>query len=365
MKNRRLLIPLLLLIFGCNEAASEKIETTEVTKNNTAEIQQFVRVNEPNESAFSILIPKGWKVKGGIFRLDPTAQGGPANSIAAKLDFTVQNPDGTVQIRWLPDMLYFDMSSSPAGQMGMFPNGSQYQGMTVYPKMSAEIFLKQIAIPYANQDLSNLKIEESKRLSAVAANFDQRVHKAMPAMSFSYDASLITLTYSQNGKVFKEKIFGITEDWGTMGAGMWGNKECVLISAPSNEFAEYAALFSVIQGSVKINRKWLLGEIRGQMTRSQIAIDTQKEVERIGREIAEHRAKTNAEINNDMFLTLTDQEEYVNPYTKEVEVGTNQWKHRWINESGDVIYTDDESYDPNVDVNLNRSDYKRTPVRKR
>jgi hypothetical protein len=33
-----------------------------------------------------------------------------------------------------------------------------------------------------------------------------------------------------------------------------------------------------------------------------------------------------------MFLTLTEQEEYVNPYTNEVEVGSNQWKYRWVNE---------------------------------
>ena len=36
-----------------------------------------------------------------------------------------------------------------------------------------------------------------------------------------------------------------------------------------------------------------------------------------------------------------------------------------INESGDVIYTDSEEYDPNVDINLNRSNFKRTPIRKR
>ena len=59
--------------------------------------------------------------------------------------------------------------------------------------------------------------------------------------------------------------------------------------------------------------------------------------------------------NNDMFLNLTNQEEYINPYTKEVETGSNQWRHRWINESGDVIYTNDGFYDPRTDVNLNRS----------
>jgi hypothetical protein len=32
---------------------------------------------------------------------------------------------------------------------------------------------------------------------------------------------------------------------------------------------------------------------------------------------------------------------------------------------GEVIYTDIEEYDPNLDVQLNRSDFKRTPVRPR
>ena len=58
-------------------------------------------------------------------------------------------------------------------------------------------------------------------------------------------------------------------------------------------------------------------------------------------------------------------EEYVNPFTNEIEYGSNQWKYRWINPNGDVIYTDSEEYDPRVDVKLNRTDYKRTPIRKR
>ena len=82
-------------------------------------------------------------------------------------------------------------------------------------------------------------------------------------------------------------------------------------------------------------------------------------------EMTSHRQKTNAEIHNDMFLTLTEQEEYINPYINEIELGTNQWQYRWINESGDVIYTDDKDYDPYTDIKLNRSDFKRSNIRKR
>ena len=66
-----------------------------------------------------------------------------------------------------------------------------------------------------------------------------------------------------------------------------------------------------------------------------------------------------------MFLTLTDREEYVNPFTKKIEMGSNQWKHRWTNDLGDVVYTNVEGYNPNHDAELHKSGFKRTKIRKR
>lgn len=82
---------------------------------NSAELTTVVfrRVQEPRENAFSILIPKGWQIEGGIFRIDPTMQGGAAQSIAA-------------------------------GQMRLYLPGSNYNGMTVYPIMSAGQFMQQL-----------------------------------------------------------------------------------------------------------------------------------------------------------------------------------------------------------------------------
>lgn len=187
----------------------------------------------------------------------------------------------------------------------------------------------------------------------------------LPQFAFSYDAALVTTTYREGGESYREKMVAVVEDWGQLGAGMWGNKETFLIRTPVGEFEKWEPYFSMIQSSVKLNSKWVAGEIQGQIKRGEIVLNTQREIQRIEREIVEHRQRTNAEIHNDMFLTLTDQEEYVNPYTKEIEIGSNQWQFRWVNESGDVIYTDSEEYDPNIDIELNRSDYKRTPIRKR
>ena len=79
----------------------------------------------------------------------------------------------------------------------------------------------------------------------------------------------------------------------------------------------------------------------------------------------EHRQRTNAEIQNDGYLTMMELEEYVNPHTGEPELGSNQWEHRWVTEDGEEFYSDNEDDDPNVSSVLNRSDWKRTKVRPR
>ena len=323
------------------------------------------RKTEPNEKAFSILVPQDWVTTGGIFRLNPLEHGA-ANAIAAKVDFSVQKDNkGSVAVSWLPEMLYFDASQSPAGQMGLFPPGSQYNGMTVYPKMTATDFIVNIAFPYARSEASQVRIVGQTSLPKLASNYLKRVSTVWGGMTFRYDAALVTFEYTEGGVSYTEKMLTVIEDWGELGAGMWGNKESVTVRAPKGKLDDWEPILSIIQGSVQIDSKWLAGEIRGQMERSGRLNEVMHQMQEIERGITEHRRKTYAEIHNDMYLTLTDQEEYVNPFTSEIETGSNQWKHRWINEAGDVIYTDDDSYDPRVDVSLNRTDYELSKVRKR
>ena len=326
----------------------------------------FQRVAEPRENAFTLLIPKGWTVEGGIFRVDPTMQGGSGNSIAAKLDFSVKSDAaGSVMVRWLPDMLYFDARNSPAGQMGLFPTGSNYNGMTVYPLMSPFQFIQQIVVPYSHPSAGGFQILQNHPCPKVAAGYQERIRAVAPYLSFAYDAGFVVSSYSENGVRYKEKMNCVIENWGQMGQGMWGNKETFYFRAPEANFSDWEPVFSEIMQSVKMDGRWLSGELKGQIQRGEIAAQTQRDIQRIDNEIAQHRRQTNAEIHHDMFLTLTSQEEFVNPYTNEVETGSNQWKYRWVDQGGEIIYTDEESYDPNIDVRLNRTGFKRTPVRKR
>ncbi len=124
-------------------------------------------------------------------------------------------------------------------------------------------------------------------------------------------------------------------------------------------------MYATIGQSVKLNPEWISREIRSQQVNSNIALETQQAVAQIDREITEHRARTNTEINNDMFLNLTGQEDYTNPFTGETERGTNEWNYRWENEQGDVIYHNNTNYNPNDDADIRVKGFKRSLVRKR
>ena len=89
-----------------------------------------------------------------------------------------------------------------------------------------------------------------------------------------------------------------------------------------------------------------------------------QDVARIGEEIQKGHAETNAKIHHQAYLVLTDQEDYINPYTHEVETGTNQWDYRWVDDLGNVLYTDNEEYNPNMDIELQMDGFKRSRVKR-
>jgi len=229
----------------------------------------------------------------------------------------------------------------------------------------AGVFLQQVAFPYAHPQAADVQVTATQPAKELAQGYQQRINAMMPGLGFTYDAAVITVHYTENGLAYEEKMVGVIENMGRLGAGMWGNKGTFLVRVPAGEWKKWEQVFSIIIGSVRLEPKWVAGEIQGQIQRGRIVINTQQEMQKIEREMLQHQQRTNAEIHNDMFLTLTDQEEYVNPFTHEVETGSNQWLYRWENENGDVIYTDQADYNPNHDINLHATGFKKTPVRKR
>ena len=276
----------------------------------------FERISEPRENAFTILKPAGWLAEGGIIRLDPTAMGGAGNSIEAKLDFTLKKDQaGTVMIHWLPDMYYVDLRGSYAA--GMFPVGSTYNGMTVIPKMPALQFATDVIIRWNRANVSNLVIKEKRPVEKIIEVIRQS--DAYLGMNFVYDAVILDYTYTENGINYCERLLTVVADLGPAFAGMWKNRSTIIIRSPAAEFKKWEPVFCEINYSPILNLKWIEGEVRGQIQRGEIVAQTMQEINRIDQEIQQGHIKTNSEINHEMYLNLTGQEDYVNPFTNQVE----------------------------------------------
>lgn len=355
-------------LFACNTEVSK--DSQAVTNNPSGDNSSsvvFHRSTEPNEKAFTFLLPQGWTISGGITRVDPNTSGGSANAIEAKLYMKLSSPDNKAGMGWLPDTRFFDMRRYPGQNLAapMFPDGSNYNGMMVMHMMAPADFIREIAVPFAHPHAQNLQITNVQQLQKLSDEYRKMSALMLGGYHFEYQTVIATMEYSENGIQYQEKMVCAIEDWGQMGGGLWSNKETWYVRAEKGNFEKHAPIFATIGHSMKLNPDWIASEIKGQQVNSNIALKTQQAVSQIDREITEHRARTNSEINNDMFLNLTGQEDYTNPFTGETERGTNEWNYRWENEQGDVIYTDNQNYHPNNDADLKVKGFKRSEIRKR
>jgi len=331
-----------------------------------AEPVVFRRVAEPRENAFSILVPYGWEFQGGILRIMPDQMGGPANCLEAKCDMTLTDAGGTHYLKRLPDWYYADVSKMATADLigGMFPEGSNYNGMQVRKLMSPQDYLARVVFPALHPNAQDLKVVEQREVPALVKYHEQMAAALQIPLKFDFWAAYMEADYTENGQAFTEGLY-CTIEWRGPDIGQWANRDTTAFRAPAEEYTKWEPVFAMIVSSVKLSAQWIFAEAKGQRERGDIANRYQREIQELDRQIVENRQHTNAEINNDMFLTLTGQEEYVNPYTNEVEIGTNEFTNRWVTEGGDVVYAPDDNWDPNTTGVLNRIDWKRSEVRPR
>lgn len=325
----------------------------------------FVKVAEPRENAFSILVPRGWLVEGGIFRVDPNRVGGTMNSIEAKCDISVKSDQaGTVMLRRFPKINYAD------GPMVPFTHGpgANYNGAIVTRMPSVEGYLLWL-FQQARPGASGAKVvakESLPQLANLVRRLSEPVNRSLAQVGVqppAYHAGFIIVEYMENGRRFKELFYTLLVD-ARASMAVWCNDLTTSMRAPADQAEGWKPVLDIIANSVQLNPQWVAGELRGQGERAEISRKLVEDIARIDREIAAHRTRTQQRIQTDQYLTLTGQDDYRNPYTGKVERDTSEWKNRWVNSSGEYIYSNDTSYRPNEDPNNPRHDYKLTTPRR-
>jgi hypothetical protein len=354
------------------ETAAPPQEQAKESNETGAAALRFQRQWEPREHAYSFLVPTGWTVEGGIFHVNPMQAGGSGNSIDGKCDLAVKKDTaGTAMFRWLPTWNYCDMTQSAQFSMtaGLFPVGSRYQGMEVRPMPDYAGFLQGLfrSLHPAASDVNVVELKPMPELSEVMRTINKGVDDQIRMLGLGatrYDAGGMIVEYTENGTRFREGLVTCLVDMRSA-AAMWSNQHTQMLRSPAKAVKQWKPVLDIICQSVRLNPEWFARASKAGAQRAQMSQETLRYLQSVDQQITEHRSKTNAEIRYEDYLMLTGQEDYVNPYTKEVERDTSEYKYRWTTEGGDMIYSDQYGFNPNTQREFNNQQWKLTPVRER
>ncbi len=322
------------------------------------------RVSEPNENAFTVLVPKGWQTAGGIFNVNPLKSNGPGNSISPKCDYTVKSDDrGGIMLRWLPAWNYADLTYSPTG-FGLFRPGQSYQGMPVRVMPAIKAFLTELAAK-ERPGAANFAVVAEDPMPEVTRAFDERAAPLNLQLRqaglgpLRFESLAMAVEYDEAGVRYREVLMTTIAD-NRRSAFQWSNENTIAFRAPAAEFEAWKPVLDMIQASREANPQWLAAVARAVGERAKGALETQQYINRVANEIVENRRRTNAEIRHENWLFLTGQEEYKNPFTGAIERGTSEYRYRWENNRGEILYCDENAFDPNRHEEYNTKEWKRS-----
>lgn len=327
------------------------------------------RVWEPNEKAFSFLLPKGWAAEGGVFNVNPLQMNGAGNTISPKCDLTVKHDSrGTVMLRWAPSWNYADLSRSPSG-WGSFRPGSYYQGMPVRPMPTPRQFLNQwlASTRPAAADVTLVAEDPMPEVAAAYTRKAEPMNQQLQRIGVAptrFECLAIGVEYREAGERFREVLMTTIADALPSGF-MWSNDDTITFRAPAARFEAWKPVFDAVRASRQMNPQWVAAVAKASGARAAAALETQRYIADVAGQIVENRRKTHADIRHENWLFISGREEYTNPFNGQTERDTSHYRYRWVNNQGDIIYTDENGFDPNRVEEYNTREWKRSPVRPR
>ena len=321
------------------------------------------RQTEPGESAFTLLVPDGWKTEGGMVNLASLKNSWPGNSSSPKCDFTVKNDDqGTVMLRWMPSWNYADLSAASSSKSAQYPVGSTYQGMPVRAWTPAEHFLTEL-FKKERPHAENLKVVARDFLKEATEALETRYTEknatlrdsGLPAIAINSLALLVE--YDEEGVRYRECLT-TTLDYNAS-ACKWSHAGTLFFRAPAGTFEEWKSVLDIVRRSRRDNPQWLESVEKSANRQERITLETQNHIRQTVDSVLEQRDKKRPAGEHAEWMFPTGKGLYLNPFNGGLEPGSSVFAYYWLTNKGDVLYTDDEKEapgerDPRGDVQWKR-----------
>lgn len=309
-----------------------------------APAQQYQRWNEPKESAFSLEVPVGWQVSGGLFRFA---------SVDTRPVVDAVSPDGSIHLRiGDANVPPFTLPSQTLDWTG-FREGSWYSPgygvrMMVRRYLTGEQFAAEYAQGTVSQTCPGLQITGTKNRQDAVQQINQI--GAQYGIQAQSTGGEVNFTCTLNGRPAKGYYFAVTQMTAMSGSGVWNVNQLVGGTAVTDQFDQAGAILAHMVETSEINPQWAQMQQGITANTSTIVSQTNAVITNIITSTYEHTQAVQDEISRRRSNATLGLEDVVDTQTGQefkIESGSNYY---WIDPQGNIVGTNTYSTpDPSVD----------------
>ncbi|MBV9523418.1 MAG: hypothetical protein JO010_11525 [Alphaproteobacteria bacterium] len=326
---RRLLFPCGAILLALVPARAEQGQPVAAVP-----VVEWTRFVDPNEGAFSLDVPQGWKNAGGTVR---------RNALQVWLYETSVSPDGdTLMTINDPNSVSY-VIPTPLLAAGGFVEGSLYGGgggtqyVVARYKSGAEF-----AVSYGLQALPRLCAAAHSTRSTPRQDTGREINALYRPYGMTVDAGEAVFTCRKGAMAMQAYIFvAITAIHGQFGA-IWYPSLILGFLTPERFSAPVAGLLGHMIGSVEMNAQWVSRQGETNMAVSRIASRSNAAVSNaIMRSWEQHGAALD-KIMDEGSRTRLGIDYYANASGQQFTV-ENTHQYYWINDAGKVVGTETDT----------------------
>lgn len=280
---------------------------------------KMVSWKDPKEGAFTIDVPKGWSIDGGVVR--------PYIDAALKIittdgDKGIQIENPYPPIYTVPNQILTFAGFTEGSHYN--PSGGIAQDMIVMSEKNAQNYIETVLAKSLN-----LKVDSVK-------SRDDLVEK-IPKFSYITQTTAAEGTLSGDGKI--HKVIVVEQGISIAGTGLW-IAGLTHYFAPENEIGKVEEIATAMDKSFKLDPTWVKNEQAAVAKRSQIISQTQSEISDIISSTFEYRSSTQDEMADKWSDAILGVQDVYDSSTGENYTVPNTSKYYWTDGLNNVIGTD-------------------------
>jgi len=307
-------------------------------------------------NAFAMLVPTGWKTKGGVVWAPQEAQ-------MTYLQWKAYNPDGSEQIEFFKNKLFY--WQPPNTWVVRFRNGSNYLGMEVQPTVNdPKTFVTRYFLP-RNRRGYRARITGYEEMPKFAKAARKMFTDGVPRKIRS---GRVRLEYRLDGQAMQEDVYVTLASARSpfdRRVEMWGPVTLVSYRAEKGKLDTKTPVFNAIFSSAMMYHRWHAGVQYVQQLRTQGQLQAIYDAGRLSRIISQNnddilrimnstyrnRQRSYDRVYRNFSNYIRGVDDYRNPYSGYTVQLPNTHRYVWAGRNGRYLLSNNALFNPNVSGN--------------